>query len=120
MRGEAKLGEAVNHLEPPAVHEQVRDERCERRERDLALRDLVRELSPVEGIAIVKSGDRAWLPDQSEDVDPHEDVRRDEQAVDDRRLRRGVLIAKRDHARSSVATTFDPWIVKIVREPSEM
>ena len=101
------------------MNEHVSNERRERVERDLTARDLARKLRPVERVTVVEGGDRARLPDQSENVDPDEDVHRDQKAVDDRLLRRRVLVAKRNHARSSVATTFDPWIVKIVREPSD-
>src|SRR5439155_9394202 len=114
-----EIDHVPDDVQPAAVQEHVGDEWHEGGEREMALPDLRRELFPIERIAIVEGGDRVRLSHQREDIEPHEDVGDDQESVDDRRLRRRVLVAERDHARSSVATTFDPWIVKIVRELSD-
>ena len=106
-----EIDHVSDHVQPAAMHEHVGDEGREGIEPDVPLGDLRHELAPIERVPIVERRDLRRLPRNAEDVDPHEDVRGEEHAVDDRDLLRRVLVAKRDQARSSVATTFDPWTV---------
>src|SRR5256885_11653862 len=114
-----EIEHVAEHVQPTAVKEHVREERHECLQGDVPVRDRAGELTPVERVAVVERFERGRLPDERERVDPDGDVDRQEQAVDHRRPCRGVGVAERDQTRSSVATTLAPWMVKIVREPSE-
>ena len=101
------------------MNEHVGEERSERRECELTVRERARERGEIEREASVECVERVRLTDQRQCVDEHSDVGGEEQAVRDRWARGRIDVAQRDQARSSVATTLDPWIVKMVREPSE-